>query len=187
MTTSQWVFIEPPRYCRISDWGMPSRLDERRDFAFLSHSGRVWAVVLLNEVGMNPDFFKSQLRWLGDSYRLYLRDTTDLELKHMLPSNIHCSNSFHCTEIIVLHSPNFLASFAVRCTSPPPSFVARHHLCRLLHIVDRHLPHRPTRKTRPQPPPLSAAATMPDLGGSCGLVTSLVNIHGEYGTTNYSW
>jgi hypothetical protein len=83
MTTSQWVFIEPPRYCRISDWGMPSRLDERRDFAFLSHSGRVWAVVLLNEVGMNPDFFKSQLRWLGDSYRLYLRDTAVLQLRHI--------------------------------------------------------------------------------------------------------
>ena len=69
--------------------------------------------------------------------------------------------------------------------SPPPSFAARHHLCRLLHIVDRHLPHRPTRKTRRRPPPLSAAATMPDLGGSRGLVTSLTNIHGEYGTTNY--
>jgi hypothetical protein len=50
---------------------------------FSSHSGRVWAVVLLDEAGMNPDFIKSRLRWLGDSYRLYLRDTAVLQLKHI--------------------------------------------------------------------------------------------------------
>jgi hypothetical protein len=37
---------------------------------FSSHSGRVWAVVILNEAGMMPDFIKSQLCWMGDSYRL---------------------------------------------------------------------------------------------------------------------
>jgi hypothetical protein len=42
---------------------------------FTSHLGRVWAVVLLDEAGMNPDFIKSQLCWMGDSYRLYLQDT----------------------------------------------------------------------------------------------------------------
>ncbi len=42
---------------------------------FSSHSGRVWAVVLLGEAGMNPDFIKSWLRWMGESYRLYLRDS----------------------------------------------------------------------------------------------------------------
>jgi hypothetical protein len=50
---------------------------------FSSHSGRVWAVVLLEEAGMNPDFIKSRLRWLGDSYRLYLRDMTVLQMKHI--------------------------------------------------------------------------------------------------------
>jgi len=30
--------------------------------SFSSHSGRVWAVVLLDEAGMNPDFIKSRLR-----------------------------------------------------------------------------------------------------------------------------
>jgi hypothetical protein len=40
---------------------------------FTSHSGRVWAVILLDEeAGMNPDFIKSQLHWRGDSYRLFL-------------------------------------------------------------------------------------------------------------------
>jgi hypothetical protein len=37
---------------------------------FSSHSERVWAVVLLDEAGMNSDFIKSQLCWMGDSYRL---------------------------------------------------------------------------------------------------------------------
>ncbi len=50
---------------------------------FSSHSISVWAVVLLDEAGRNPNFIKSQLRWMGDSYRLYLRDTTVLQHKHI--------------------------------------------------------------------------------------------------------
>ena len=50
---------------------------------FSSHSGRVWALVLLDEAGMTPDFMKSRLRWMGDSYRLYLRDTSILQQKHV--------------------------------------------------------------------------------------------------------
>ncbi len=50
---------------------------------FSSHSIRVWAVVLLDEAGMNPDFIKSQLCWMGNLYRLYLRDTTVLQTKHI--------------------------------------------------------------------------------------------------------
>ena len=50
---------------------------------FSSHSGRVWAVVLLDESGMNSDFIKSRLRWMGDSYRLYLRDTAILQTRHV--------------------------------------------------------------------------------------------------------
>ncbi len=50
---------------------------------FSSHSIRVWAVVLLHEAGMNPDFIKSQLRWMGNSYRSYLQDTAVLQTKHI--------------------------------------------------------------------------------------------------------
>ncbi len=50
---------------------------------FSSHSIRVWAVVLPDEAGMNPDFIKSRLRWMGDSYRLYLRDTVILQINHI--------------------------------------------------------------------------------------------------------
>jgi hypothetical protein len=50
---------------------------------FSSHSGRVWAVVILDEAGMQPDFIKSRLRWMGDSYRLCLQDTSILQQKHL--------------------------------------------------------------------------------------------------------
>ncbi len=50
---------------------------------FSSHSGRVWAVVLLDQAGKTPDFIKSRLRWLGDSYRSYLRDTDNIQQQHL--------------------------------------------------------------------------------------------------------
>ncbi len=37
---------------------------------FLSHSDRVWALVLLDEAGMPPDFMNSCLHWMEDSDRL---------------------------------------------------------------------------------------------------------------------
>ena len=50
---------------------------------FSSHSGRVWALVLLDEAGMSPVFMTSRLRWMGDSYKLYLRDTSVLQQQHV--------------------------------------------------------------------------------------------------------
>jgi hypothetical protein len=52
-----------------------------------SHSGRVWALVLLDEAGMSPSFIKARLRWLGDSYRLYLRDTSAIQQNHIKALN----------------------------------------------------------------------------------------------------
>ncbi len=50
---------------------------------FSSHSGRVWALVLLDEAGMSSAFMTSRLRWMGESYKLYLRDTSVLQQKHV--------------------------------------------------------------------------------------------------------
>ena len=47
------------------------------------HSIRVWACVTLDEAGMSPDFIKNRLRWMGESYRVYLRDTNKINEKHM--------------------------------------------------------------------------------------------------------
>ncbi len=50
---------------------------------YSSRSGRVWALVLLDEAGMTPDFMKSCLCWMGESYRLYLRNMSILQWKHV--------------------------------------------------------------------------------------------------------
>ncbi len=50
---------------------------------FSSHLGRVWALVLLEEAGMTPDFMTSRLCWMGESYKQYLQDTSILQQKHV--------------------------------------------------------------------------------------------------------
>lgn len=49
---------------------------------YTCHSFRVWACVLLSEAGKSPDFIKDRLRWMGDSYRTYLRDTAVINQQH---------------------------------------------------------------------------------------------------------
>ena len=46
------------------------------------HSIRVWACVCLDEAGKSPDFIKKRLRWMGESYRVYLRDTNKINHQH---------------------------------------------------------------------------------------------------------
>jgi hypothetical protein len=50
---------------------------------YSAHSLRVWACVLLNEAGKSPDYIKKRLRWLGDSFRMYLRDTAIIQHQHV--------------------------------------------------------------------------------------------------------
>lgn len=49
---------------------------------FSAHSFRVTAAVLLHEQGHDGDFIKIQLRWLSDSYRVYLRSTKTILQRH---------------------------------------------------------------------------------------------------------
>ena len=50
---------------------------------YFAHSLRVWACVLLDEAGKLPDYIKKRLRWLGDSFRMYLRDTAIIQHQHV--------------------------------------------------------------------------------------------------------
>jgi hypothetical protein len=52
---------------------------------YSAHSLRVWACVLLDEVGKFPNYIKKRLRWLGDSFRMYLslRDTAIIQHQHV--------------------------------------------------------------------------------------------------------
>ena len=49
---------------------------------YSAHSLRVWACVLLDEAGMSPEFIMSRLRWMGNSFRMYLRNTGIIQDKH---------------------------------------------------------------------------------------------------------
>jgi hypothetical protein len=50
---------------------------------YSAHSLRVWACILLDKAGKPPDYIKKRLRWLGDSFRMYLRDTLAIQLQHV--------------------------------------------------------------------------------------------------------
>ena len=50
---------------------------------YSAHSLRVWACILLDEAGKPPDYIKKWLCWLGDSFRMYLRDTLAIQLQHI--------------------------------------------------------------------------------------------------------
>jgi hypothetical protein len=50
---------------------------------YSAHSLRVWAWVLLDKAGKLPDYIKKRLRWLGDSFRMYLRDTAIIQHQHV--------------------------------------------------------------------------------------------------------
>jgi hypothetical protein len=50
---------------------------------YSAHSLRVWACVLLDKAGMSPSFIQKRLRWLGDSFKMYLCDTKAIQDKHL--------------------------------------------------------------------------------------------------------
>jgi hypothetical protein len=50
---------------------------------YSTHSLRVLTCVLLNEAGKLPDYIKKRLRWLGDSFRMYLKDTAIIQHQHV--------------------------------------------------------------------------------------------------------
>ncbi len=55
--------------------------DELKQYS--AHSLRVWACVLLDKAGKLPDYIKKRLCWLGDSFRMYLRDTVIIQHQHV--------------------------------------------------------------------------------------------------------
>ena len=51
------------------------------------------ACVTLDEQGMPPDFIKKRLRWLGESYRVYLRDTNKIDEIHLKALKVSASRT----------------------------------------------------------------------------------------------
>jgi hypothetical protein len=50
---------------------------------YSAHSLRVWACVLLDKAGKLLDYIKKRLRWLGDSFKMYLRDMPIIQHQHV--------------------------------------------------------------------------------------------------------
>jgi hypothetical protein len=55
--------------------------DEPKQYS--AHSLRVWDCVLLDKAGKLLDYIKKRLCWLGDSFRMYLRDTAIIQHQHV--------------------------------------------------------------------------------------------------------
>ena len=70
---------------------------------YSAHSLRVWACVLLDEAGMSPEFIMARLRWMGNSFRMYLRDTGIIQDKHR---NILRAASQEIIDLIAASSVN---------------------------------------------------------------------------------
>ncbi len=49
---------------------------------YSAHSLQVWACALLNEAGKLPNYIKKCLHWMGNSFRMYLRDMRVIEDQH---------------------------------------------------------------------------------------------------------
>ncbi len=69
-------------FCEAVKKVQPSTLADKLK-KFSAHSLRVWACVLLDKVGMSPSFIQKCLRWLGDSFKMYLCDTKAIQDKHL--------------------------------------------------------------------------------------------------------
>jgi hypothetical protein len=50
---------------------------------YSAHSLRLLACLLLDEVGKLPDYIKKRLRWLGNSFRMFLRGTAIIQQQHV--------------------------------------------------------------------------------------------------------
>jgi hypothetical protein len=49
---------------------------------YSAHSLQVWACVLLDEAGKSPDYINKRLRWMGDSFWMYLRNMHVIQNQH---------------------------------------------------------------------------------------------------------
>ena len=71
-------------------------MPKRELMKYSCYSVRVWACVTLDEEGMSPDFIKNRLRWLGESYRVYLRDTNKINENPWKFSNLQQRKLLSC-------------------------------------------------------------------------------------------
>jgi hypothetical protein len=79
----------------------PSTLAENLK-KYSAHSLCVWACVLLDKAGMSPSFIQKCLSRLGDSFKMYLRDTKAIQDKHLDALHLASANVM----MLIHTSPN---------------------------------------------------------------------------------
>jgi hypothetical protein len=57
-------------------------ISKEEEQQYSAHSLQVWACILLDEVGKSPDYIKKCLHWMGNTFRMYLRDTHVFQDQH---------------------------------------------------------------------------------------------------------
>jgi hypothetical protein len=67
---------------RAAARAVPPTITKEDKQQYSAHSLQVWACVLLDEAGKLPDYIKKHLCWMGDSFRMYLRDTRVIQDQH---------------------------------------------------------------------------------------------------------
>ncbi len=60
---------------RAAARAMHPNISKEEEQQYSAHLLQVWACVLLNKARKSPDYIKKCLRWMGDSFWMYLRDT----------------------------------------------------------------------------------------------------------------
>ncbi len=74
---------------------------------YSTHSLQVWACVLLDEARKNPDCIQKQLRWMGDSFQMYLPSTRisqDAHCKALQALNKEFSTLLHAQHAAIMQN-----------------------------------------------------------------------------------
>jgi hypothetical protein len=71
---------------------------------YSTHSFRVWACVLLDEVGMSSSFIQNRLHWLGDSFKIYLHDTKAIQASEVQSKMIIMGHQISSCHVPVVRS-----------------------------------------------------------------------------------
>lgn len=88
---------------------------------YSSHMIRVTAAVLLQISDKSPDFVKSRLRWEGDSYKTYLRNTSAIAQKH-ISATLEPNSAFEAYYLDPQNLPDSTANNSTVPRIPPGAF-----------------------------------------------------------------
>ena len=92
---------------------------------YSAHSLQVWACILLDKAGMSPEFIMLHLRWMGNSFQIYLRNTGMIQDKHrdilqaasqevldLIARPHQAAPTIGCTDLSTVNADNTMGDYA---------------------------------------------------------------------------